>query len=67
MLSDRSRYVIESAPIVARYLIEAGYRKKKFSVVNVFKPVYGFLRVFAERCKTMNEDALQSRIFEKNS
>ena len=30
-------------------------------------PVYGFLRFFAERCRTIKEDELQSRIFEKNS
>ena len=30
-------------------------------------PVYGFLRFLAERFRTMNEEAVQSRIFEKNS
>ena len=28
-------------------------------------PVYGFLRFFAERCRTIKDDELQSRIFEK--
>ena len=38
-----------------------------FMTTVMILPVYGFLRFFAPRCRTINEDAIQSRIFEKNS